>query len=67
MHTEERLHALDAVREFALIAGAVLHATMSFLPGIGAQGWPITDNSPSVALGCAVKRTVSPIMKLTRG
>jgi ABC-type multidrug transport system ATPase subunit len=53
VQTTERLHALDAVRGFALIAGVVLHATMSFLPGLGAQGWPITDNSPSVALGLA--------------
>ena len=51
VHTTERLHALDAVRGFALIAGVVLHATMSFLPGFGAQGWPLTDNSSSVALG----------------
>jgi ABC-type multidrug transport system ATPase subunit len=51
VHTEERLHALDAVRGFALIAGVVLHAAMSFLPGFGAQGWPLTDNAPSVALG----------------
>jgi ABC-type multidrug transport system ATPase subunit/peptidoglycan/LPS O-acetylase OafA/YrhL len=47
----ERLHALDAVRGFALIAGVVLHATMSFLPGFSAQGWPLTDNASSVALG----------------
>ncbi len=51
MQTEERLHALDAVRGFALIAGVVLHAAMSFLPGFAAQGWPITDNTPSVTLG----------------
>jgi ABC-type multidrug transport system ATPase subunit/peptidoglycan/LPS O-acetylase OafA/YrhL len=51
VQTTERLHALDAVRGFALIAGVVLHATMSFLPGFGTQGWPIIDNSPSVALG----------------
>ena len=51
VHTTERLHALDAVRGFALIAGVVLHATMSFLPGFGAQGWPLTDDSSSVTLG----------------
>jgi hypothetical protein len=53
VHTAERLHAIDAVRGFALIAGVMLHATMSFLPGLGAQGWPISDNSPSVTLGLA--------------
>jgi ABC-type multidrug transport system ATPase subunit/peptidoglycan/LPS O-acetylase OafA/YrhL len=47
----ERLHALDAVRGFALLAGVVLHATMSFLPGFAVTGWPIVDRSPSVTLG----------------
>jgi ABC-type multidrug transport system ATPase subunit/peptidoglycan/LPS O-acetylase OafA/YrhL len=51
MDRTHRLHALDAVRGFALIAGVVLHATMSFLPGFAATGWPIADRSPSVALG----------------
>ncbi len=45
-----RLHALDAVRAFALLAGVVLHATLSFLPDFGATGWPIADRSPSVPL-----------------
>ena len=30
MSNQERLHALDAVRAFALLSGIVLHATMSF-------------------------------------
>jgi len=47
----DRLHALDAVRGFALLAGVVLHSAMSFLPGFGATGWPIVDRSPSPALG----------------
>ncbi len=46
-----RLHALDAVRAFALLAGVVLHAAMSFLPGFAEAGWPLTDRSPSTALG----------------
>lgn len=46
-----RLHALDAVRGFALLAGVVLHAAMSFLPGFAAAGWPLADASPSVTLG----------------
>jgi ABC-type multidrug transport system ATPase subunit/peptidoglycan/LPS O-acetylase OafA/YrhL len=49
--SNERLHSLDAVRGFALLAGVVLHATMSFLPGFAATGWPIVDNSTSVPLG----------------
>ena len=32
MTTQERLHALDAVRAFALLAGIVLHADLSFFP-----------------------------------
>ena len=51
MTAGDRLHSLDAVRAFALLAGVMLHATMSFLPGFGAAGWPIADSSPSVALG----------------
>jgi len=37
MSTEERLHALDAVRAFALLSGIVLHATMSFFLPIPAH------------------------------
>jgi ABC-type multidrug transport system ATPase subunit/peptidoglycan/LPS O-acetylase OafA/YrhL len=48
--TTERLHALDAVRAFALLLGIVFHATMSFLPGFGDAGWPIADVSPSTTL-----------------
>jgi peptidoglycan/LPS O-acetylase OafA/YrhL len=48
---QERLHALDAVRGFALIAGILFHATMSFLPSPrGIPMWIVTDNHPSVAL-----------------
>ncbi|MEX2131619.1 MAG: acyltransferase family protein, partial [Pseudohongiellaceae bacterium] len=46
MESNERLHALDAVRSFALFLGIVLHATMSFFLPI-----PALDNSPSTALG----------------
>jgi glucans biosynthesis protein C len=53
MNGHDRLHALDAVRGFALIAGVVLHACMSFLPGFAITGLPIVDNSPSVTLGVA--------------
>ncbi len=49
MRTEERLHALDALRAFALLSGIVLHATMSFMPGLAAVGFP-ADNSLSPPL-----------------
>ena len=58
-----RLHALDAVRAFALLAGVVLHATLSFLPDFGATGWPIADRSPSVPL--AVTFYVIHIFRMT--
>src|SRR4051794_41892956 len=48
--TPERLHALDAVRGFALLLGIVLHATMSFLP-VPTRVWIIEDSHPSVTLG----------------
>ena len=47
----ERMHALDAVRGFALIAGIVFHATMSFLPG--PQIWITHDNHTSSTLAVA--------------
>jgi hypothetical protein len=46
----ERLHALDAVRSFALLLGIVLHATMSFLPA-PTPIWIIEDSHPSMTLG----------------
>ncbi|MBX3478890.1 MAG: acyltransferase family protein [Caulobacter sp.] len=41
----ERLHALDAVRGFALLLGVAFHATMSFLPG--PQAWIVMDEQRS--------------------
>ncbi|MFN3857870.1 MAG: acyltransferase family protein [Caulobacter sp.] len=41
----ERLHALDAVRGFALLLGVAFHATMSFLPG--PQAWIVMDDQRS--------------------
>jgi len=58
----ERLHALDAVRGFALLLGIFFHATMSFLVG-PAQMWLIVDKSPSVAL--TVVFFVSHIFRMT--
>src|SRR3984957_17567521 len=50
--SNERLHALDAVRGFALIAGIVFHATASFMPGPkGVPLWIVMDNHPSATLG----------------
>jgi glucan biosynthesis protein C len=55
MHTDKhtlaadpaRLHSLDAVRAFALLAGVVLHATLSFFPQ---RIWLVDDASDSAAL-----------------
>jgi len=44
----ERLHALDAVRGFALLLGVAFHATLSFLPG--PQAWIVMDEQRSPAM-----------------
>ncbi|WP_082536145.1 MULTISPECIES: acyltransferase family protein [unclassified Roseateles] len=49
----ERLHALDAVRSFALLLGVAFHAMLSFVPGMPAGLWAMNDNSPSAFLGDA--------------
>jgi glucans biosynthesis protein C len=47
----ERLHALDAVRGFAMIAGIFFHASGSFPPTpSGVPIWTVMDNQRSVAL-----------------
>ncbi len=50
---ENRLHALDAVRGFALLLGVAFHAVMSFLPGMPPGIWSMVDNSPSQFLSDA--------------
>jgi glucan biosynthesis protein C len=45
----ERLHALDAVRGFALLLGIAFHATMSFLASPQPL-WLVVDKSPSTTL-----------------
>jgi glucan biosynthesis protein C len=46
MHTSDRLHALDAVRAFALLSGIALHAAQPFIAGLP---W-VASESPSNAL-----------------
>jgi hypothetical protein len=50
MSDTQRSHSLDAVRAFALLAGVVLHSTVSFWPGFREARWPITDDSSSLTL-----------------
>lgn len=57
----ERLHALDALRGFALLLGIVLHATLSFIPG--QRFWVILDTHPSTTL--AVTYFVIHIFRMT--
>ena len=48
----ERLHALDAVRGGALLAGVLFHATVSFLPAPpGVALWVVMDRERSLTLG----------------
>jgi peptidoglycan/LPS O-acetylase OafA/YrhL len=51
MTTDNRFHALDALRAGALLLGIVLHATMSYLPGFREVNWPLSDDSTSAGLG----------------
>ena len=50
---ENRLHALDAVRGFALLLGVAFHAALSFMPGWPPGIWAMIDNSPSQFLSDA--------------
>jgi ABC-type multidrug transport system ATPase subunit/peptidoglycan/LPS O-acetylase OafA/YrhL len=45
--TDTRLHALDAVRGFALLLGVAFHAALSFMPGWPPGIWATVDVSPS--------------------
>ena len=47
----DRLHALDAVRAFALLIGIAYHACFSFFPGMVPGEYATIDSSPSDALG----------------
>ena len=46
--SSERLHALDAVRGFALLLGVGFHAALAFLPG--PQAWLVMEQSRSTTL-----------------
>jgi surface polysaccharide O-acyltransferase-like enzyme len=48
MDTQDRLHALDALRAFALFLGIYFHASLSFMPGL--DEWVVTDTSTSPAI-----------------
>jgi ABC-type multidrug transport system ATPase subunit/peptidoglycan/LPS O-acetylase OafA/YrhL len=49
----ERLHALDAVRSFALLLGVAFHAMLSFIPGMPPGMWAMNDVSTSPLLADA--------------
>jgi len=51
-HAQERLHAMDSVRALALLCGVLLHAMMSFLPGM--TGWAASDVRPSPVMAWAI-------------
>jgi peptidoglycan/LPS O-acetylase OafA/YrhL len=63
MHTSQRLHALDAVRAFALLLGIVFHAGFSFIPGMIPGIWAMVDNSPSTTI--SVVLFISHIFRMT--
>lgn len=59
----QRLHALDAVRGFALLLGVAFHAALSFVPGWPPGIWAMVDNAPSAFLGDAA--FVSHVFRMT--
>ena len=50
MSSNDRLHALDAVRACALLLGVMFHAGFSFIPGMIPGLWAIVDNSSSATI-----------------
>jgi len=56
VETQTRLHGLDAARAIALLLGIVLHAGLSFVPGVEFRKWPVSDvsQSPVVSVGVYV-------------
>ena len=48
METNDRLHALDALRAFALFLGIYFHASLSYMPGL--EEWVVTDTSTGPAI-----------------
>ena len=62
-HDLQRLHALDAVRGFALLLGVAFHAALSFMPGWPPGLWAMKDSSPSAFLGDAA--FVSHVFRMT--
>jgi peptidoglycan/LPS O-acetylase OafA/YrhL len=51
--TDSRLHALDAVRGFALLLGVAFHAALSYMPGMPPGVWFAADHSSSSFLSDA--------------
>ena len=48
--TPDRLHALDAVRGYALLLGVVLHATAAFLPDFPMASWKLESSTVASVL-----------------
>ena len=51
--TDQRLHAFDAARGFALLLGVAFHAALSFMPGWPPGLWAMSDVSTSPFLSDA--------------
>ena len=48
--TQDRLHALDAVRGYALILGVVLHAIAAFLPDFPLAAWRLEPSTAAAVM-----------------
>ena len=64
MQPTDRLHALDAVRAFALLCGVVLHATLAYLPGLPPFVISPADD-PARSAGLAVAFFVIHVFRMT--
>lgn len=64
MQPTDRLHALDAVRAFALLCGVILHATLAYLPGVPPFVTSPADD-PAKSTGLAVTFFVIHVFRMT--
>lgn len=48
---EDRFHHFDALRACALLGGILLHAIVSYMPGLREANYPFSDDSTNAGLG----------------
>lgn len=53
-HQSTRVHALDAIRAFALLLGVAFHGALSYITGVDVWQWPLKDGQQGVAMSLTV-------------